>query len=241
MTVESVAKALDEALEGLMRDEAPLAVRLERYAVILREINQPFAEAVDRLVARLNSVEAGNDAPRIAEVFPPFQLPDESSHFVALDDLLAKGPVVVAFRRGHWCPYCQLATDALARIQADIVSLGGSIVAISPERSTYARKLRLATRADFPILTDIDNGYAMSLGLAISVGEEMREFMTRRGRDLATYQGSEAWLLPIPATFVLDRNGIIVMRHVDPDYRHRAATDEILASLRVLRTADGRT
>lgn len=234
MTTESVARALDDALEALMRDEAKLSVRLDRYATILRELNQPFAEAVDRLVTRLHAVEAGNEAPRIGEMLPSFLLPDEASHIVALEDLLARGPVVLAFRRGHWCPYCQLATGALARIQTEVGELGASIVVISPESSTYARKLRAAAQAGFPILTDIDNGYAMSLGLAISVGEEMRDFMTRRGRDLAAYQGNGAWLLPIPATFVLDTSGSIVMRHVDPDYRHRAATDEIVAALRVL-------
>lgn len=234
MTTESVARALDEALEALMRDEAKLSVRLDRYAAVLRELNQPFAEAVDRLVARLQAVEAGNEAPRIGEILPPFLLPDEVSHIVALEDLVARGPVVVAFRRGHWCPYCQLATGALAQIQIEIGESGASIVVISPESSAYARKLKSNARASFPVLTDIDNGYAMSLGLAISVGEEMRDFMTRRGRDLAAYQGSDAWLLPIPATFVLDNSGTIVMRHVDPDYRQRAATDEILAALRAL-------
>ena len=234
MTTESVARALDQALEQLMRDEAGLSVRLDRYAAVLRELNQPFAEAVDRLVTRLHAVEAGNEAPRIGEALPSFLLPDETSHIVALEDMLARGPAVVAFRRGHWCPYCQLATGALARIQTEVSELGASIVVISPESSAYARKLKANARASFPVLTDIDNGYAMSLGLAISVGEEMRDFMTRRGRDLAAYHGSDAWLLPIPATFVLDTSGTIVMRHVDPDYRHRAATDEIVAALRAL-------
>jgi hypothetical protein len=67
-----------------------------------------------------------------------------------------------------------------------------------------------------------------------SVGEEMREFMRGRGRDLATYHGNDAWMLPIPATFVLDRHGRIVMRHVNPDYRRRATIDDIMAAVRRL-------
>jgi peroxiredoxin len=237
MTTRAVAEALDQALARLMLDDATLAVRLDRYAAILRELNQPFAEAVDRLVSRLQSVTAGNEAPQLGELLPPFLLPDETGHLVALDELLANGPLVVAFRRGHWCPYCQLSTEALARIQGTVGESGGSIVVISPENSTHARLLKWRTRAQFPILSDMDNGYALSLGLAIPVGEEMRDVMTRRGRDLATYQGNSAWLLPIPATFVLDRNGIIVMRHVDPDYRVRASAEDIVSHIQALEPA----
>jgi peroxiredoxin len=234
MTTRAVAEALDQALARLMLDDATLAARLDRYAATLRELNQPFADAVDRLVSRLQSVTAGNEAPKVGEVMPPFLLPDENGHLLALEDLVAKGPLVVAFRRGHWCPYCQLSTEALARIQGPVADSGGSIVVISPENSAHARLLKWRSQAQFPILSDMDNGYALSLGIAIPVGEEMRDFMTRRGRDLATYQGNSAWLLPIPATFVLDHSGVIVMRHVDPDYRVRASVEDIVSHIRAL-------
>lgn len=237
MTTRAVAEALDQALARLMVDEAPLVARLEQYASTLRELNQPFAEAADRLISRLSLVKAGGEAPQLGEPLQSFLLPDETGHFTALEDLLATGPLVVAFRRGHWCPYCQLSTEALARIQVEVREMGGSIVVISPENSTYARLLKWRAQADFPILSDMDNGYAMSIGLTIPIDEEMRDFMTRRGRDLATYQGNNAWLLPIPATFVLDRNGVIVMRHVDPDYRLRASGEEIVQHMRALQPA----
>ena len=105
---------------------------------------------------------------------------------------------------------------------------------------THARLLKWRSQAEFPILSDMDNGYALSLGIAIPVGEEMRDFMTRRGRDLATYQGNSAWLLPIPATFVLDRSGVLVMRHVDPDYRVRASVEDIVDHVRALQLAHER-
>jgi peroxiredoxin len=235
MTTRAVADALDKALSRLMLEDETLAVRLAQYASTLRELNQPFAEAVDRLVSRLQVVDAGSEAPKLGEPLPPFLLPDETGHLVALEDLLAKGPLVVAFRRGHWCPYCQLSTEALTRIQGEVEQLGGSIVVISPETSAHARLLKWRTQARFPILSDMDNGYALSLGLTIPLGDEMRDFMISRGRDLSTYQGNDAWLLPIPATFVLDRGSIIHMRHVDPDYRVRASVGEIIAHIRAMR------
>lgn len=231
MTTSAVAAALDAALDALMIDGATLGERLVRYADFLRERNRPFAEAVDRLIARLAAVDAGSSAPKAGEEMPDFLLPDEAGRLTSLGELVESGPAVLAFRRGHWCPYCQLATEALARVEPQVVARGARIAVVSPERSSFTRELKCRAGATFPFLSDIDNGYALTLGLAISVGEEMREFMAQRGRDLAEYQGNAAWLLPIPATFVIDRQRTIVMRHVDADYRRRAAIDAILAAL----------
>jgi peroxiredoxin len=231
MTSEAVAKELDLALDHLLASDSPLSERLASYADTVRQSNRAFAEAVDRLVVRLTDVGAGNNSPQLGDVFQPFLLPDENGHLISLDDLLGSGPLVVAFRRGHWCPYCVLSTEDLARLQMDILKCGGHLVVISPEREAFSKKLKDKTGATFRVLSDIDNGYALSLGLAISVGEEMRSFMSNRGRDLPLYQGNDAWMLPIPATFVLDPTGIIVMRHVDVDYRSRAASADIMATL----------
>ena len=230
-TSADVVRELDQALEALLASDAPLGERLTAYADKLREINQPFAESVDRLVARLTAVEAGAHAPRLGDVLPEFQLPCDDGRLVSLGDLLRSGPLIVAFRRGHWCPYCLMATNALARIEAAARSQGAGLVVISPEKARFTRELKQHTGARFPVLSDMDNGYALSLGLAISVGEEMREFMGGRGRDLATYHGNDAWMLPIPATFVVEPSGRIVMRHVDPDYRRRATIEDIMAAV----------
>lgn len=235
MTSPDTAKALDEALEVLLASDEPVQVRLRAYAETLRELNRPFAEAVDRLILRLAAVDAGASAPGLGDVLPGFWLPDQTGRLTALDQLLTRGPLVVAFRRGHWCPYCLIATDALARIETEVEAREGSLVVITPDREGFTRKMKQRLGASFPLLTDMDNAYALSIGLAISVGEEMRDFMSRRGRSLDDYHGNSAWMLPIPATFVLDRTGVIVMRHVDKDYRCRAATVDILAALDRLR------
>lgn len=231
MTSPAVAAELDKALDRLLESGEPLAERLDAYARVLRELNQPFAEAVDRLVARLQSVSAGSSAPCVGESMPEFILPDENGHLVALSRLFGAGPLIIAFRRGHWCPYCLIATDALARIHSEAVARGARIVVITPELEAFTRLLKAQTRSTFPVLSDVDNGYALSIGLAISLGLEMREVMSARGRDLGGYQGNDAWVLPIPATFVLDRTGTIVMRHVDADYRRRAAIEDILTAV----------
>ena len=95
--------------------------------------------------------------------------------------------------------------------------------------------LKSEAKAPFPVLTDMDNGYAMSLGLAIFVGEEMKRMMVRSGWDPSVSQGTDNWLLPVPATFVVGSDGVIQARFIDPDYRLRMAIEDMLAALRSAR------
>jgi peroxiredoxin len=213
--------------------DAPLSVRLESFADSVRSASPVFAEVVDRLVARLNLNGSGAAAPAVGDPMPPFMLPDDQGHLVTLEQLLAKGPVALSFHRGHWCPYCRLNTNALAQAQRDVEPIGGQIVAITPDLQHFATALKSEAAAKpFPILTDVDNGYALSLNLAIFVGLEMQKFMKSAGWNIAPYQGNDAWILPIPATFIVGPDSIIRARFVDPDYRKRMAIDVIVDALR---------
>jgi peroxiredoxin len=227
------ARTIAEAFEHARSLDAPLAERLDTYAQSLREINRPMAEAVDRLVARLDQSRLADSAPAVGEAMPAFLLPDHAGRLVGLEELLARGPLAVNFARGHWCPYCRIAVSALAEIADDDVA--GRIVAIVPDRQEYAAKLRAEANAPFPVLTDIDNAYALSLGLAFWVGEEMEHHMRARDVDLAGSQGNDSWFVPVPATFIVGSDGRIVARHVDPDYRKRMEVEAVLAALRAAR------
>ncbi len=183
------------------------------------------------MVARLEANNVGQSAPQIGEPMPDFVLPDENGTLVRLENLLEHGPVVVSFHRDHWCPYCRLNADGLARIAPNVRRLGARIVAISPETHQYGADLKSYARAPFPILADVDNGYALELNLLFWVGDEKREAMRAGGFDIATYQGNETWMLPIPATFIVGRDGLVKARYIDPDYRRRMELDAILAML----------
>ncbi len=163
---------------------------------------------------------------------PNFVLPDDKGQLVGLDQLLQKGPVAVTFHRGHWCPYCRINTRALAEAQEQIAAQGGQVAAIMPDRQHFTAELKAQSEAPFPILTDIDNGYALSLNLAFWVGEEMQKLMCQAGWDVAPSQGSDTWLLPIPATFVVGTDGEVKARFVDPDYRKRMTIEDLLAALK---------
>jgi peroxiredoxin len=162
---------------------------------------------------------------------PPFHLPDENGHVVSLERLLVKGPVAVTFHRGHWCPYCRININALSRAQDEVAAEGGRIVAIMPDRQRFVSELKSAGKVPFPILTDMDNGYALSLNLAIWLGAEMQQMLAGL-QDIPSFQGNNSWMLPIPATFVVGTDGLIKARFVDPDFRKRMAIEDLLAALR---------
>jgi peroxiredoxin len=230
-----VAERLQQAFERCRDMDGPLKDRLTAYAAASREVMPAYGEAVDRLVERIESNGGGDTAPRPGEPMPPFVLPDQDGRLVSLPSLLADGPVAVMFHRGHWCPYCRLNVNALVRAQREIAKAGGRVVIMTPERQEFSLQFRSNTAAPFPILTDIDNGYALLLNLAIWLDPELQQILHRR--DLPKYHGNAAWMLPIPATFVVGSDGLVKARYVDPDFRRRMDIDELIAAIRNAATA----
>jgi peroxiredoxin len=239
VTEKTFAEILGAATEEARRMDAALSVRLQVIADKVREFDSAFADVIDRLIARLADNGVGLAAPRPGEPMPPFLLPDETGRLVSLTSLLEKGPVVVSFNRGHWCPYCRLEVDALASAQAGIASLGAQIVAISPETSAWAAQLKAYANAPFHTLSDLDGGYALELNLLFWVGDEAQRALAGAGVDLVRFQASDTWMLRIPATFVVGADGVVLARFVDPDYRRRMEVEDLLGALRGAAAARG--
>jgi peroxiredoxin len=210
---------------------APLAVRLQTFADEIAALAPEFNEIVERMVSRLRAAEVGQSAPQRGEPMPPFLLPDQNGRFVSMDDALADGAIVLSFNRGGWCPYCRMNADALAQLSPKVAGQGARIVAITPDLAQFNAELQADAKADFPILTDLDNGYALEVNVAFKVPEEKRLAMIAGGWDISRSQASDAWILPVPATFVIGRNGIVLDRFIDPDFRKRATHEAILAAL----------
>jgi peroxiredoxin len=223
---------LVEAFDDICRMEAPLNERLAAYTRVLRELNFPFAEAYDLLVARLKAGEVGASAPEVGDVLPPFLLPAYGQRLVSLEEVLRVGPAVISFNRGHWCPFCKIELKSIAERNDEILAHGGQLVSILPDRQQFVHRLPAEVLKSFIILSDVDNGYALSLGLVAWLGERVASLMEGRGHRLAEYQGNDGWFVPLPATFVVAPDGRIVAREVNPDFRQRMDVDRILAALR---------
>ncbi|MGQ0673768.1 MAG: peroxiredoxin-like family protein [Hyphomicrobium sp.] len=228
MAEKTIAETLEATTERCRSLDAPLAGRLQAFADEVRSLSAEFAAVVDRMVERLKASGAGAAAPKPGEPMPEFMLPDQSGRLIRLSEFLERGPLVVAFHRGHWCPYCRINADALHRVHGEIEARGGELVAITPEIERFNAELRSAVGARFPVLSDIDNGYALLLNLAFYVGDEKKALMQLAGWNIPPYNANDNWTLPIPATFVVGTDGLVKVRHIDPDYRKRMDVEAIL-------------
>ncbi|MBY0562378.1 peroxiredoxin-like family protein [Hyphomicrobium sp.] len=234
MAEKTLSEALQDCTVRCQNMQAPLTARLEAFANDVRKLSPDFADIVDRMIEHLKATGVGENAPKPGEPLPNFMMPDQNGRLQTLDDLIAKGPLVIAFHRGHWCPYCRINAQALAAIYREVKSLGAELVAITPESERFNAELTQGSRDTFPILSDMDNGYALMLNLAFLVSDEKRRAMTAAGWDFSTFQGNTHWTLPIPATFIVGQDGLVKARFIDPDYRKRMDTAEILTALKRL-------
>jgi peroxiredoxin len=235
MTEKTFAEIIEDVTECSRMMDAPLGERLKAVADEVQRRRPEFTRIVERMITRLEASDVGQSAPAVGQPMPEFILPDERGDLVSLSQLLERGPVVIAFHRGHWCPYCRLNADGLAKIAPELQRLGAQIVAISPETHRYGAELKDYAGAPFPVLSDLDGGYALELNLLFWVGDEKREAMKAGGFDIAPFQGNETWMLPVPATFIVGRDGLVKARSIDPDYRRRMDLDALVKAVRALR------
>jgi len=215
--------------------DAPLQAQLDAYAASLAERNPVTATAYQSLIDRLSGGDAGANAPKPGDSLPAFLLPDENGRLVSSGDLLERGPLVISFNRGHWCPFCWLELGALNDSHDGITRMGAGLISITPETAAYSRRLKSRLGLRFPVLTDLDNAYALELSLAISLSAEIKERFVKSGIDLGLYQNNDAWFVPIPATIVVDRHGTVRESFVNADFRRRGDPKDVLAALADLR------
>jgi peroxiredoxin len=227
---KSLEQALTEAFTRADSVDAPLDWKLQFYLGESRKLLPDLEATYDQLVARIQANGADAFVP-IGETLPEFLMTDSDGHLVDLASLLSKGPLVISFNRGPWCDYCGLELHALARAYPEIVAAGGEVVSIVPEIAKYARVLQQTRGLPFRVLTDLDLAYALSLGLVFWVGDKIKQTYRQFGIDLERFQGHGGWLLPIPATLVIGKDGRVRARFVDPDFRHRMAIEDMLRAV----------
>jgi peroxiredoxin len=194
--------------------------------------------AYEDLVRQLGRAETADRALKVGDKIPGFTLPNAEGSLVASDDLLARGPLVINFFRGDWCPFCRLMLQALNEALPAISAAGAQLVAISPD--TGGRLLRAKKRLGLSIdlLSDVDNGVALDCGVAFRAPEAYRKAVQSHGTNLNERHGNDGWIIPIPAAFVVDPTGVIRYAFVEPEFVRRAEPEEIVAVLRRLTGSD---
>ncbi|UTW12144.1 peroxiredoxin-like family protein [Marinobacterium rhizophilum] len=201
----------------------------------MRQSKPDFMQGVDDIIAQAKAFQQGGDAIALNQKAPGFELPDPEGKLVSLVDLLAKGPLVVTFYRGSWCPYCNLQLKALQARLSDIHALGAELVAISPQMPDGSMTKDEMSELDFLVLSDQDAKVASKYGVAWEVPEFLLEHMrVDRQLDLEAINNGNRNILPIPATFIIGRDGVVTWRYVDVDYRTRSEPDDIIEALKKL-------
>ena len=192
-------------------------------------------KGVDETIAQAKAFQEGANALNLDQNAPRFELPNQHGEQVLLDELLAKGPVVITFYRGSWCPYCNLQLKALQSRLPEIHALGAQLVAISPQAPDGSMSENDIRNMDFVVLSDQNADVAASYGVAWQVPAFLLEHMREdRGLDLESLNNGNGSILPIPATFVLDSEGKVTWRYVDVDYRTRSEPQDIINALKAL-------
>ncbi|WP_452226993.1 peroxiredoxin-like family protein [Lacinutrix cladophorae] len=200
-----------------------------------RNAKPEFMKGVDTIIEKAKAFQEGKNAIKVGEKAPDFILPNPVGKSISLHTILKEGPVVVTFYRGDWCPYCNLQLRALQSRLNDIHALGASLVAISPQVPDGSLTKNEISEMDFMVLSDQDAKVASQYGVAWEVPEFLMEHMrVDRNLDLETINNGNRNILPIPATFVLDIDGIVKWSFVDVDYRTRAEPDAIIDALKEL-------
>lgn len=188
------------------------------------------------LAANQQIIETGIEktALKTGDIAPDFKLKNAAGDTVSLAERLSEGPVVLLFYRGGWCPYCSLELRAYQQELESITALGASLIAISPESPDNSLSTKEKNELSFDVLSDTGFEASNKFGLTFTFPEVLINVYKNFGLDVPGVNGDEEWRLPIPAAYVIDRDGMIVKHHVDVNYTERLDPLDAIAVLKSL-------
>ncbi|WP_042882838.1 peroxiredoxin-like family protein [Cupriavidus necator] len=187
------------------------------------EVHPIMERATAELIASgqaARAVKAGDQAPE-------FRLLDQDGNTMSSADLLARGPLVVTFYRGVWCPHGNIELQALNEALPRLKDLGANIVAISPQTAVNSRESVRINQLGFPVLTDAKSEVAAAFGLRFNLPDYLIELYKTLRNDLPAFNADPSWTLPMPARYVIAQSGVVVYSEVNPDYTQRPDPAEI--------------
>ncbi len=208
-----------------------------------RERSPEIRDVYEALVRDLAQSGLAAGARKAGETMPDFELPTVEGRLLSSAELLARGPLVMSFFRGGWCPYCTLELKALQRALPEIQRLGATLVAVTPDTGAALAAAKRKNGLGYEVLSDVDNGLGLTLGIIFRVPETVRALYRRLDINLGARHGTsdDAWLLPLPATYIVGRSGIIRHAELDPDFKRRMEPTQIIRVLGELVVDDAGT
>jgi len=203
----------------------------EIHTQFLKDASPEAKRILNNAAEKLAHQNLKESALKVGDKFPIFKLRNAIGETIFSDDLLREGPLVVNFYRGGWCPYCNLELVGYQEILPEIQNLGAQLVAISPELPDDSLDIIGRHSLKYEVLSDFNNELAKKAGLVFSLSEEMKSLYKGFGIDLVKPQGNKSYELPVPATYVVDESGSIILSYVNIDYTDRLEPEEVLSVL----------
>ncbi|BAV50539.1 peroxiredoxin [Mesorhizobium sp. 113-1-2] len=188
-------------------------------------------EIMHRATADLIASGQADQALTAGAVAPAFTLSEADGGSVRSSDLLARGPLVISFYRGVWCPYCNIELGALREAWPAIQATGAQLISISPQSLANGRKAKRDKQIDFPMLSDPHGEVADAFGLRFRLPDDLIALYQSFGVDLPAINEDPSWKLPMPARFVIGQDGVIAYAEVSPDYTRRPDPADLLPVL----------
>ena len=224
-------RSLEESSPAL--DTRPLRqIFAERKELIAKYV-PPETQAIHaRAVAQLKEKHFAANILPVGAKAPRFDLPDHDGRIVRSSDLLAKGTLVLCFIRGRWCPFCVGQMEAMNLVLPQIEQAGATLVAVSPQTVKQAFFMHDQHKLGFPLLSDADNQVARKFGLTYRVPDAQEAVYRKAFVNLPFTNGDDSWELPIPATYIVDREGTIRYASANEDYTERPEPDDLVRALR---------
>jgi len=191
-------------------------------------------EVMDQTTQQLLANHIANKALTVGDTIESFQLPDQHGEITPLSDFLKTGPVVLSFYRGGWCPYCNLELKALNAMLPEFNTQNAKLLAISPQLPDSSLDTAQKNALKFTVLSDVQNKVARQFGLVFTLDERLKPIYDNFGLDLQKSNGDDSYQLPLPATYVINQQGIISYAFVSEDYTKRAEPQDVLNSIKEL-------
>ena len=221
------------AVVSAQEADGPVKKKIDQFQNdVVKKFPADRLKAYEEGVAQVKGLGTVEKALKVGDKAPDFELPDGSGNKVKLSKMLETGPVVVTWYRGGWCPYCNIALMGFQEALPEIKAQGASLVAISPETPDNTMKTSEMDKLGFEVLSDKANKVAHAYGVAYKMPPAISGMMKDR---LAKQNGDDSNELPLGATYVIDRSGVIRYAFVDHDYRKRAEPSAVVAALKALK------
>jgi peroxiredoxin len=183
---------------------------------------------MERATELLRASGIESTALKVGQKVSALSLPNAKGEIVKLSTLWDKAPVILVFYRGGWCPYCNLELRAWQALLPQVKAVGAQLVAVSPQTPDNSLSTREKNELAFEVLSDSEMQASNAFGVAFDLPPELVDLYSSVGHDLPKTNGNGRWSLPVPATYVVGQDGVILYAHVDADYRNRAEPADVL-------------